>query len=339
MSQAFTVTTPRGKVSFELLCGTLKSLGGEDCKVFSVVGDDPYFVPHFLEHYRSLGVLRFVFYLDRPTKKLCQYVFNQPDVMAFTSKVPFGTPFGRYVDGAVFRWHHLLNDFLTEKLFAKKWALSVDIDEFAVLPSQFSTINQLCDYLDALSVVHVGAPMVEFYSESLGLLAPMDSRVDPFAACQFFDRGPYYEWSLDQQSPKPIYAGIRQRLFEKVQSQYPENFKNIVSADYCYQPPKMWKVPLLKHGLGVRRIMKHEASSPPSLQQGLALAHFKFFPGFMHKVADAIRQSQYYHNSLEYKLMNLAFEKCADDCLSNDLRTCVYQGPESLVEAHLLMSK
>ena len=338
MPYAFTVTTPRGQVPIELLCGTLKSLKGEDCKVFSVVGNEPYFVPHFLKHYRKLGASRFIFYLDRPSEDLYQYVINQPDVTAFTSKMSFGTVMGKYSNGALFRWHHLLNDMLTERLFSKKWALSVDVDEFAVLPSRFSTLDHYCHYLDGLDVVHVGAPMIEFYSETLAQLDHLDSSVDPFSACQYFDCGPYYEWSPDQQSPKPIYAGIRQRLFEKVQSQYPEHFEQIVSAGYRYQPPKMWKVPLLKHGQGVKRIMKHEATRPPSIPQGLALVHFKFFPGFIHKVVDAIQQSQYYRNSMEYKLIHLALQKFPDYCLTGDRRTCVYEGPDTLVEARLLIN-
>ena len=106
MPYAFTVTTPRGQVPIELLCGTLKSLKGEDCKVFSVVGNEPYFVPHFLKHYRKLGASRFISYLDRPSENLYQYVINQPDVTAFTSKMSFGTVMGKYSYGALFRWHH-----------------------------------------------------------------------------------------------------------------------------------------------------------------------------------------------------------------------------------------
>lgn len=334
MPHTFFWTTPRGKVSFEVLCGTLQSLSGDDCKVFSVVGNEPYFVPRFLEHYRKLGVSRFVFYLDQPSEDLSQFIFQQSDVTAFTSRVPFKTVFGKHKSGALWRWHHLLHDELTEILFAKQWALSVDIDEFAVIPSQFSSLGEYCDTLDRFKVVHVGAPMIELFPDTLAKLDDMGPHISPFDACKYFDCGPYYKWSDQQLSPEVIYSGIRQRLFEKVQRLYPDQFENIVSGRYL--PPKMWKIPLLKHCYGVKRSLKHEATSPPILSQGLALMHFRFFPGIKEKVADAIKQSQYYRNSMEYKLLDLALQKVADDHLSSHERARIFQGPASLVDAQLL---
>jgi hypothetical protein len=335
MSLAFTIETSRGKVPIEIVCGTLQSLQGKACRVFSVVGDEPYFVPYFLDHYRNLGVTQFVFYLDRQSDELRRYIVDQPDVTAFTSSIAYATVFGKYSNGAFFRFHHLLNDVLTEKIFAKRWALSVDIDEFAILSSRFSTLDEYCSYLDGLSVVHVGAPMVETYPKMLSELDVCGSQVDPFSACKFFDIGPYYSWS-DRLSPDCLHAGIRQRLFEKVQRLFPQEFEKIIAPGNLYRPPKMWKVPLLKHGYGVRRIMKHEATSSPSIPQGLALMHFKFFPGYQSKVADAIVSSQYYRNSLEYRLLNLAHDKLSDCSLIDDSYTQLYQGSESLVAAKLL---
>ena len=336
MSHAFSLSTPKGKVLFELVSGTLQSLSGEGCKVFSVVGNEPYFVPHFLKHYRKLGVSKFIFYLDKPSKGLCQYIRQQPDITAFTSKIPFGTVFGKHKSGALWRWHHLLHDELTELLLAKQWALSVDIDEFAVIPSQFFSLWEYCQFLDELNIVHVGAPMIELYPDTLAKLDNMAPSISPFDACKYFDCGPYYKWSDQQLSPEPIYSGIRQRLFEKIRRLYPDQFVEIVSPGYHYQSPKMWKVPLLKHGYGVKRSLKHEATSPPILSQGLALMHFRFFPGIKEKVADAIKQSQYYRNSMEYKLLDLALQKVADDHLSSHERARIFQGAASLVDAQLL---
>ena len=335
MSLAFTIETPRGKVPVEIVCGTLQSLQGEACRIFSVVGDEPYFVPYFLDHYRNLGVTRFVFYLDRQSDELRQYIVSQPDVTAFTSSIAFATAFGRYSNGALFRWHHLLNDFLTEKIFAKRWALSVDVDEFAILPSRFSTLDEYCSYLDGLSVVHVGAPMVEPYPKMLSELDVCGSQVEPFSVCQFFDLGPYYCWS-DRLTPDCLHAGVRQRIVDKVQRLFPQEFAKIIAPGNRYKPPKMWKVPLLKHGYGVRRIMKHEATHSPSIPNGLALMHFKFFPNYQAKVADAIASSQYYQNSLEYRLLGLARDKLGDCSLIDDAYTRLYQGPDSLVAAKLL---
>ena len=82
--------------------------------------------------------------------------------------------------------------------------------------------------------------------------------------------------------------------------------------------------------------MKHEATRSPSIPYGLALMHFKFFPNYQAKVASAIASSQYYQNSLEYRLLGLARDKLGDCFLIDDARTCLYQGPDSLVAAKLL---
>lgn len=306
--------------------------------LFAVIGDEPYFLPHFLRHYRQLGIDTFTLYLDRPNPQTLQFLENQSDVELLTSDLPFGTNFGKHRNGALIRLHHLLRDQFTEKHFAGRRTLTVDADEFAVLPSNFESIHEFCKTLDEHNLVHSSAPMIDFYPKKLNE-RDFDPRLTPFEKCSYFDKGPYYFWEPPALSPKPVYSGIRERITRHLALNHPDEWQQVIGPDYAYKPPKIWKVPLLKHGCGVERILTHEASQTPSAHINLALAHFKYHPGVDKKVSQAIGRAEYYRGALEYKIMNLAFQRMGDLDLTQDPHCRTWQGPASLERAELLINK
>lgn len=301
--------------------------------LFAVLGDEPYFIPHFLPHYRSLGIEHFTLYLDRPTEATLDALSDQRDVALLTSDVPYGRSLGRHANGAQYRFHHLLRDRFTDRLFAGRWGLTVDADEFLVLPSGFDSLADFCAALDSRGLVHCSAPMVDFYPERLKDRG-FDHALAPFEGCPWFDAGPYYRWQPPALTPSLSHSGVRERITRQLARSCPEEWQAVVGPGYAYAPPKCWKVPLIRHGHGVRRVMIHESSVTPPADVAVALAHFKFYPGIDAKVEQALERQEYYRGALEYRILDLAFRRLADVALRCD-SSRRWQGPQSLQQAGL----
>lgn len=304
--------------------------------VFAVIGDEPYFLQHFIPHYRSLGFESFCLYLDRPTQETLRQANSIPEAEIFTSDFPYGKVFGKHSNGALLRWHHILKDTFTEQYFRNQWVLTVDADEFAVLPARFKDIRALCAELDDHNIMHVSAPMVDFYPESLRY-RNFDQEKNPFEACCWFDAGPYYRWEQQSVTPLPLYSGVRERITRHLALSFREDWQRIIGPDYAYKPPKMWKVPLVKHGNGVERIMIHEANITPTSEINIALCHFKYYPGIDEKISQAIERSEYYRGALEYRIIDLAIRKMSDFGLVSETRSRIWEGSASLEKAKLLV--
>lgn len=303
-------------------------------QLFAVVGDESYFLPHFLSHYRALGVDRFTLYLDRPTAETLDLLQAQPDVSLLTSDLPFGKPLWRHASGIQYRFHHLLRDRLTDQLFAGRWALTVDADEFVILPERYSTLVEFCAALERCGLVHCSAPMVDFHPECLAGRW-FDPTLSPFEGCPWFDPGPYYQWQPPALVPRLLHSGVRERITRQLAEVWPEEWQAIVGRNYPYAPPKCWKVPLIRHGHGVSRVCIHEATQTPPADAGVVLAHFKFYPGIDAKLEQALERREYYRGALEYRILSLAFRRLADVDLLCE-RSQRWQGPRSLEAAGLL---
>jgi hypothetical protein len=122
----------------------------------------------------------------------------------------------------------------------------------------------------------------------------------------------------------------------KLAKRAPGEFARIY-ADHPPYPVKTWKAPLLKHGCGVTRINNHELSIVPHTAIAGALAHFKFGPDLDAKIETAVREGQYYHRSMEYRLLAAAIRLLGDETLVGG-ETRRFDGPQSLVDAALLPS-
>lgn len=308
--------------------------GAGSVALFAVVGDEPYFLPHFLNHYRALGIEQFTLYLDRPSETTLALLHAQPDVALLSSDIPFGRPLGRHANGAQYRFHHLLRDQLTDQLFAGRWALTVDADEFLVLPSGYPTLAAFCTALDRRGLVHCSAPMVDFYPERL-IQRGFDPTLSPFDGCPWFDQGPYYRWQAPALEPQPLHSGVRERISRQLAQNWPEEWQAVVGANYTYKSAKCWKVPLIHHGHGVSRVVIHEATRTPPAEVGVALSHFKYYPGIDAKVQQALARQEYYRGALEYRILELSFRRLANASLLCD-RSQHWQGPVSLEAAGLL---
>ena len=76
----------------------------------------------------------------------------------------------------------------------------------------------------------------------------------------------------------------------------------------------------------------------PSDRVQLALAHFKFYPGYRERIADALRTNAYWQDSTEYRFLDLAVRALADWPLPGP-RSRRFRSAEDLEQAGLLFSR
>jgi hypothetical protein len=302
--------------------------------VFAVMRNEHYFAPHFFAHYRAMGVDGFLIYDDQSDEAALAFLADQPDCAVITSDHSFGDVFGKMRTGEALRLAAALKMSVPEQLAAGRWVLTVDADEFLVLPPPFADLPQLIEALEARGQLYLTAAMVDCYGETLNA-RHYDRSLGPFDGSPWFDVGPYYQWPVDALSPPGIFegAGVRQRLLRRLQDQRPQ----IAAA--LYAPgggwAKLWKVPLLKSGAGVGRISDHELDIVPATDLTGALAHFKFYPDLDAKLAHALAARQYHNASAEYVFLQTVIDAFGDDSLLGP-QSRRFEGAESLVGAGLI---
>jgi len=268
--------------------------------LFAIVRNESYFLPFFFPHYRSLGVENFLIYDDNSDDATLDFLHAQPDCLVIGSNRNFGDTFGTDANNVPRRLGAYLKESLPEQLFRGRWVLTVDADEFLILPPGCADLVKLTGILDGIGQPYVTAPMVDFYAETL------DDRnysrtVSPFAANPHFDVGPYYVWQggVVPSRPAGVPGGVHLRLLRMLRERHPEQI-SLIYGNHPVTIPRSWKVPLLKHGFGITRINDHEISVPPSSDLAAVLAHFKFHPELDAKIERALKEGQYYNRSMQY---------------------------------------
>jgi len=300
--------------------------------LFILLRDEDYILSFFFDHYRALGVVLFVVYDDRSGAETVDFLMAQADCVVLRSDSAFGDSFGLNAFGGPRRLTAVLKESVPETLFQHRWVLSVDADEFLVLPSGFADLAELIEALDRIEQPYVTAPMIDFYGESLEH-RNYDRHLDPFCGNPYFDAGPYYYW-IGTLSPVPFMGGIRHRQLRMLCQRHPDRVGAIYGT-LLPGPAKSWKVPLLKHGCGIVRIADHEISVAPRADLSAAIAHFKFCPDLDAKIERALDEKQYYNSSSEYALLKTAIELMEQESLVAP-ETRRFEGAQSLERAGLL---
>jgi uncharacterized protein (TIGR02466 family) len=299
---------------------------------FAIVRNELYFLPHFLVHYRQLGVGHFIFYDDKSTDGTREFLRSQPDCTLLGSDHSFQQRMG---NGKPF--HYQARNLIPERFAPDQWCLTVDADEFLFLPEPFSDLSELIAELEERKHICALAPMVDFYPERLSL-RHYSPELGPFEGCQWwFDRDPGFTRHPISGLVEPVPAGVRVRLLSMLMERHPEQVAKVFGGE----PPafaKLWKVPLLKTGKRLQRIDTHSLNIAPPADLQLALAHFKFVPSTDAKVKEALERKSYFKQSQEYRFLDAALELLAEECLVGD-RSVRFEGRRSLEEAGLLFAK
>ncbi|MGE5722689.1 MAG: glycosyltransferase family 2 protein [Sphingomonadales bacterium] len=294
--------------------------------LFCRVRNEMYFMPHFLPHYRALGIEHFYFVDDRSEDGTREYLLDQPDCTV----IEMGYRLSEVVSEDT-RGKDVVAREVPEQVIGPGWILSVDADEFLVLPEEYSTIGDLTSDLEARGEISCIAAMVDFYPQSFAHRF-VDRDLDPFKAFPFFDTGPYFIWNPGETVPFLLFAGVRHRINEWMVE------RDRGKVWQVYRPTILQKVPLIKWGNGMVPTMSgHVPSAPPYTGTQVVLAHFKFYPDLDLKIAEGIESNFYQGHSYYYRLLRHyipVFENRRLVCLVSRR----YRDRSDLTRSHLLFA-
>ena len=234
--------------------------------LFAIVRNEAYFLPHFLRHYRELGVREFWFVDDRSTDGTRQMLLAQPDCGLIVSNLTFRDRVLRL------RFGEAVKTLVPHQLFRGRWLLIVDADEFLLLPPGFDRLDELVSALDRAGLNAARAVMLDFFPATLRALAESSTDRSPFELCPYFDAWETFDWQDRTLAPKAIsrHDGVRPRMFARLL----ETSAELKGWAHSYKPATMFKVPLLFWEPTTEMFSPHHSSALPSDRIQLVIAHF-----------------------------------------------------------------
>jgi hypothetical protein len=146
------------------------------------VRDEAELLPHFLKHYREIGVTRFAFVDNGSTDQTLPYLLDQSDCDVFQFTGSFRE------SGLGMIWKNLL--LLT--YLPAKWYFSADVDEHAVYEGWPNIgLDEFANRMSVKGRSAVTALMVDMYSSGPMAKAHVEPGESLLGTCPFFDGDGY----------------------------------------------------------------------------------------------------------------------------------------------------
>ena len=271
-------------------------------------------LPWLLDHYRGLGVDRFLFLDNDSDDGTRAWLLGQgPDVHLFHTTASFAT------SGAGMRWtNRLLDEHGTGA-----WCLTIDADEVLVYPHvETLPLTGLTAYLDATGAEAFAAPMIDMYAQ-----APLDEvAYEPgqslIEAFPWFDATGYVRRDSERLPLFPPAGRCRARVFH----------------DTPAAGPILQKVPLIRWAPEIKYTSSKHTAFPCRLAEITgALLHFKYLPDFAAQVRAEVARGQHYLGGKEYRAYLRRLEQGQSLSLMG-LLSCRYRDSAQLVELGLIQT-
>lgn len=236
-------------------------------------------LPHFLSHYRALGVQVFLVADNLSDDGTREYLHGQPDVVLFSAANDYkASHYG--VD-----WQRVLLDHFC----AGRWVVVADADEFLLTPQNApGALPTLCRSLEAEGHDAAFAMMADMYPE--GALDEADfARRDPATAARCFDRVPVRRWIFNRGpfgNLGSYVSGLRHRLMPLSP---PERFTAQKVALFHFNP-------LMSFSEGF-----HFGAGMRFAPKALAFLHYKYSAAFAAKARLEALRGQHFGGGVEYR--------------------------------------
>ncbi len=286
----------------------LKAAPDDAIPLITNVRDEAGQLPSFLEHYRGLGVRRFLVVDDRSGDGTRELLLDQPDVDLYSSEL-------RYRDaGLGTLWHY----DLAHRYGIDRWYVLVDADEYLVYDGMARHgLSDLAAQLEARKLRRLLAPMIDLYPSVPLSQAVMQPAQMPWEVADHFDASGY---SMAARPYGPlIEGGGMTRVF----------------GDTLRQ-----KFPLLywdrrtSHSLTIHFPLPYGHSPYEPLG---ALLHFKCFSDLRARAIDAVVDNQHASGAMAYRRYFLEASANPDLTLMS-ADSVRYEGPAQLRSLGLIGS-
>jgi len=245
--------------------------------VICVVKNERDRIPDFLRHYRAAGIERFVFIDNQSDDGTFELLLRQPDLDLYRRPGAFDW----------MRKQGWINKII-ENCGHERWYIYADADEHIVFDGiEQRSFTDLTREMRHRGVRRVRGFLLDMYPEGAVLESQYTPGESLAAAYPFFDREGYRE----------------ERYREVISFKGGPRMRAFASADPKFLP-ELTKYPLFWTMPGEYMVNPHHIwpySGNFESERYLAILHYKFLPGIMGKVREAIKRANYWDGSLEYR--------------------------------------
>jgi frataxin-like iron-binding protein CyaY len=292
-----------------------------DILLFATVRNEAERLPHFLAHYRALGVRHFLIVDNDSTDGSDRILTDQTDVSLWHSAHSYkGSRFGMdWITWLMARHGH------------GYWCVVADADELLIYPYwETRPLQALTGWLESQGRTAFGAMMLDLYPQGPLGQAPFKDGDDPLATLHWFDSGNYIMCRQEPLRNLWIQGGVRARSFFAVEPR---------------RAPTLGKLPLVRWNRRYAWVSSTHSALPRRLNQNYAtdgaegpsgiLLHTKFLNTIVAKSAQERERGEHFGNSVLYDRYYAALQERPDLWSACSSR---YQGWRHL-EALGLMSR
>lgn len=267
--------------ALELITSEDSVARARDAKVALVacMRNEMFMLPHFLAHYRKLGVTAFLIADNCSDDGTLEYLAEQPDVALFSVDTDYKSS----------RYGVAWQQAMMAAFRVGKWSLVADADELLVWQEkQSQTLPELLDHPDFEMADAARIFMLDMYPE--GPLEQADFGMQtPFDQAAFADRTPFLTNTVSRGpfSDQPTWtSALRHRL---ISGSTPNLFVAQKLALLRYKP---WM--RLSAGL-------HFVGDVDIAPRELLFAHFKYNADFRRKAQAEVLRGQHFNDAEEYR--------------------------------------
>ncbi|MCC5969916.1 MAG: glycosyltransferase family 2 protein [Pararhodobacter sp.] len=266
--------------TLDLISGAnkLAQVNAAQVAVVACLRNEAFMLPHFLAHYRKLGVEGFLIADNGSDDGTLDLLLDQPDVALFS----VDTEYSQSHYGVAWQ-QALLGNFRTNR-----WSVVADADELLFWRTDLDgSLPELVE-----SDAFAGADAALLYMLDMyppGLLADADFTNGPFAEAGFCERDPFLEVSggMGPYTNAPVVtSALRHRLLPGSRA---ELFVAQKTALLKYRP---W----MRFSAGLHAVAEVKLATRP-----LFFAHFKYNAAFRAKALAEVSRRQHFNNAEEYR--------------------------------------
>ena len=297
--------------------------------LYTVMRDEAFFLPAFLDHYRGIGVRQFLILDDGSEDGGAELLAAQPDVVLLRCPHRYGEEVALRRLGVLLRRRRTgiaFKELAPDRFFRGRWALYADADEFLLLPPDVRDLGEVVARLEAEGAPCCAASVVETFPEGLDGLAP---HPPAGSLTELVARYPLIE-------PHPVL-----RLRPGRQAAYVGPSKTQMLHERYGIAGRAgsarYKTPLVRHAWPTRRRGSHKANRAPSSRVMLTMLHLVFTAEFRAKIERARAWRAHVGGAASYdryEALLAAMERAGEGFAAPT--SVALRGPRQLAEAGLM---